>query len=56
MCVMALQAVTDIGWDADVSTAGARTGAAPSGEISTTARARCTAFPWDFAKPGGQGH
>lgn len=55
MCVMALQAVTDIGWDATVNT-GALTGTSPSGEKQYAGACDMLAFPWDFAKPGGQGH
>jgi hypothetical protein len=57
MCVMALQAVTDIGWDADVTKGtSAVTGTSPSGEIQHSGPCQVTAFPWDFAKPGGKGH
>ncbi len=57
MCVMALQAVTDFGWDADVvSGTNNRVGPSPSGEIMNTGPCQMTAFPWDFAKPGGRGH
>ena len=55
MCVMALQAVTDFGWDADVKT-GAQTGMSATGEMQHTGACSMLAFPWDFAKPGGQGH
>jgi len=57
MCVMALQAVTDIGYDGDVTDGtGALVGTAPSGEVQHAGPCALTAFPWDFAKPGGQGH
>jgi hypothetical protein len=57
MCVMALQAVTDIGWDADVvNGSGALLGTSATGEIEHRGPCSVTAFPWDFAKPGGQGH
>jgi hypothetical protein len=57
MCVMALQAVTDIGYDADVvHNSGSVVGTAPSGEVQHRGPCSITAFPWDFAKPGGQGH
>ncbi len=56
MCVMALQAVTDIGWDADVTGGTALVGTSESGEIQHAGPCAVTAFPWDFAKPGGQGH
>jgi hypothetical protein len=55
MCVMALQAVTDFGWDADVTTS-ALTGTSATGETQHTGPCSVLAFPWDFAKPGGQGH
>jgi hypothetical protein len=55
MCVMALQAVTDFGWDADVTTS-ALTGTAADGETQHTGPCSMLEFPWDFAKPGGQGH
>jgi hypothetical protein len=55
MCVMALQAVTDIGYDADV-TQSAMTGTSATGELQHAGACSITAFPWDFAKPGGQGH
>jgi hypothetical protein len=57
MCVMALQAVTDIGFDADV-TRGTSTvvGTSPTGEIQHRGPCSVLAFPWDFAKPGGKGH
>ncbi|HSD87715.1 MAG TPA: hypothetical protein VLB44_09370 [Kofleriaceae bacterium] len=57
MCVMALQAVTDIGYDADVvSGSGTQTGTTATGEIQHMGPCSITAFPWDFDKPGGQGH
>ena len=57
MCVMALQAVTDFGWDAAIERGTSQAvGTAPSGEIQHGGPCSVTAFPWDFAKPGGQGH
>jgi hypothetical protein len=57
MCVIALQAVTDIGFDADVvAGADANVGVSPTGEIEHQGACTLTAFPWDFEKPGGQGH
>jgi hypothetical protein len=57
MCVMALQAVTDFGYVGDVNrNTSAVTGTAPSGEIQHGGPCSITAFPWDFSKPGGQGH
>jgi hypothetical protein len=56
MCVMALQAVTDIGYDADVTSGTELVGTSPDGEVQHHGPCSVTAFPWDFAKPGGQGH
>jgi hypothetical protein len=57
MCVMALQAVTDIGYDADVvDGTNTRVGPAADGEVMNSGPCQLTAFPWDFAKPGGRGH
>jgi hypothetical protein len=57
MCVMALQAVTDIGYDADVIRGtGAQTGTSATGEVQYAGPCSMTAFPWDFDKPGGKGH
>jgi hypothetical protein len=53
MCVMALQATTNIGWAGDVRTGDAKVGVAPSGEVQHAAPCSMTAFPWDFTKPGG---
>lgn len=55
MCVMALQAVTDIGWDADVPSGSVATGTI-DGEVQHAGPCSVTAFPWDFEKPGGRGH
>src|SRR5690606_17139344 len=50
MCVMALQAVTDIGFDAAVDKGtGEVVGPAASGEIEHRGPCSITAFPWDFA-------
>ena len=57
MCVIALQAVTDIGFDANVNYgADANVGVSPTGEVQHKGACSMTAFPWDFTKPGGQGH
>jgi hypothetical protein len=57
MCVMALQAVTDIGWDAEVADGtDMALGAAPDGEMQHQGACSINAFLWDFNKPGGQGH
>jgi hypothetical protein len=54
MCVIALQAVTDIGFDAEVADgSSAVTGTAVDGEIQHTGPCKIAAFPWDFEKPGG---
>lgn len=54
MCVIALQAVTDIGWDADVARGtGTQLGVAADGEVQYSGPCSITAFPWDFDKPGG---
>jgi hypothetical protein len=54
MCVMALQAVTDIGFDAEVNDGtGAQVGVAANGEIQHAGPCAIQAFPWDFNKPGG---
>jgi hypothetical protein len=55
MCVMALQAVTDFGWDADVKSS-ALTSESATGEMEHSGACSMLEFPWDFAKPGGQGH
>ena len=41
MCVMALQAMTDFGWDADVTAGDAVSGAATNGEVQHAGPARC---------------
>jgi hypothetical protein len=57
MCVMALQAATEIGWDGDVADGtGAMVGTAPDGEIRYQGACGINSFPWDFTKEGGQGH
>lgn len=56
MCVMALQAVTDFGWDADVTSGDTMTGTATNGEVQHAGPCAVQAFPWDFDKPGGKGH
>ena len=48
--------VTDIGYDADVTQGTEVVGTAPDGEVQHHGPCSVTAFPWDFAKPGGQGH
>ena len=56
MCVIALQATTNIGWAGDVNAGDAMVGVAPNGEVRHQGPCSMTAFPWDFEKPGGQGH
>lgn len=57
MCVMALQATTDIGWVGDVNRGGdAVAGVAPNGEVQHRGPCTMQAFPWDFEKEGGKGH
>ena len=56
MCVIALQATTNIGWVGDVMTGDAMVGVSPDGELQHRGPCAMNAFPWDFEKPGGQGH
>ena len=57
MCVMALQAATEIGWDGDVAEGtGAKIGVGPDGEVQYQGACGVNSFPWDFTKEGGQGH
>jgi len=57
MCVMALQAVTDIGYLGEVEDGqGAQIGVTSTGEVQSRGPCSMTAFPWNFEKPGGQGH
>jgi hypothetical protein len=54
MCVMALQAITDIGWDGGVLDGdGRKVGVADDGEIQYKGACSMLAFGWDFNKPGG---
>lgn len=54
MCVVALQARTNLGWDGDVPRGdGAVVGTAPDGEIQHAGPCTLNAFPWDHEKPGG---
>lgn len=54
MCVVALQARTDLGWDGDVHRGtGAQTGVAADGEIQYGGPCDLLAFEWDFDKAGG---
>jgi hypothetical protein len=57
MCVIALQATTEIGWAGDVVQGGdAAAGAAPDGTMRHVGACTMQAFPWDFEKEGGKGH
>jgi hypothetical protein len=56
MCVIALQAVTTMGWDGDVTDGTDVRGNVVDGEVTHTGTCKMTAFPWDFDKEGGQGH
>lgn len=54
MCVVALQARTNLSWDADVARgSGQQVGVAADGEVQYEGPCALTAFPWDFEKPGG---
>lgn len=57
MCVIALQASSDAGWAGDVlANTSQKLGVTPDGEIRHGGPCALTLFPWDFTKPGGQGH
>ena len=54
MCVIALQARTNLGWTGDVSRGdGQQIGVSPDGEVQYAGPCTLTAFPWDHTKPGG---
>jgi hypothetical protein len=54
MCVIALQARSNLAFDGDVAFgSGAQVGVSPTGEVNYAAPCQLTAFPWDFEKPGG---
>jgi hypothetical protein len=54
MCVMALQAITDIGWDGSVAHGeGRKVGVASDGEVQYSGPCGMLAFPWNFDKAGG---
>lgn len=53
MCVLALQARTNLAWTGDVTGGSALTGVGPDGEHRYSGPCTLTAFPWDFDKPGG---
>jgi hypothetical protein len=51
---MALQAITDIGWDGGVpEDGGQKVGVSSSGEVQYHGPCSMLAFPWSFDKPGG---
>ncbi|MBA3539814.1 MAG: hypothetical protein H0T79_09310 [Deltaproteobacteria bacterium] len=54
MCVIALQAVTDVGFDAVVGDGADRRGEVTAdGEVQHAGACALQLFPWDFEKPGG---
>jgi hypothetical protein len=54
MCVLALQARTNMGWDGDVGRGkGAQVGVTDDGEFQFAGPCTVLGFPWDHAKPGG---
>jgi hypothetical protein len=54
MCVIALQAITDIGWDGSVADeTGQKVGIADDGEVRYQGACNILAFPWSFEKEGG---
>lgn len=54
MCVVALQARTNLAWTGDVRRGtGQQTGVGPTGEIQYEGPCSLVAFPWDHDKPGG---
>lgn len=56
MCVLALQAHTNMGWDGDVGRGqSAQVGMSDDGEFQFAGPCAVIGFPWDHAKPGGPG-
>lgn len=56
MCVLALQASTDMGWQGDVPRGtGNDVETAPDGELRHSGACSIFGVPWDHAKPGGNG-
>jgi hypothetical protein len=54
MCVVALQAKTDMGWVGDVMRdSGSMVGTAPDGTIEHAGPCSLITLPWDHEKPGG---
>jgi hypothetical protein len=53
MCVLALQARSNLAWAGDVDSGSTQVGVSPTGEVQYRGPCSITAFPWDFDKPGG---
>ena len=54
MCVVALQARSNLAWDGDVEFGSEQAVVVgPTGEVQHSGPCSLTAFPWDFDKPGG---
>jgi hypothetical protein len=53
MCVVALQARTNLAFDADVADGSSQELGMVDGEMQHAGPCSLTAFPWDFTKPGG---
>ena len=54
MCVIALQARSNLAWAGDVlRNTSQQIGVSPTGEVQYQGPCSLTAFPWDHAKPGG---
>lgn len=54
MCVVALQARSNLAWDGDVTRgSGAQVGVGGDGEVQYAGGCTLNAFPWDHDKPGG---
>ena len=54
MCVIALQARTNLSWTGDVVRGtDQQVGVGPTGEVRHQGPCALTAFPWDHDKPGG---
>ncbi len=54
MCVLALQASTDMGWEGDVNNGtGEQIGVAPDGQVEYQGPCGMLGIPWDHDKPGG---
>jgi hypothetical protein len=55
MCVLALQASTDMAWDGDVRDGDSEEVATAEGEVQFAGPCSLLAFRWDHDKPGGPG-